>query len=66
MLDDYGIPHPERLDGGIVDAVKEPLDFVDAAVPPLPIVIGIPYTVTYTHSVPLPTNLLTSSRHILL
>lgn len=30
VLDDYGMPHPERLDPGLLEAVRDPLDFVDA------------------------------------
>ncbi|MGH1339914.1 MAG: DNA methyltransferase [Nannocystales bacterium] len=30
VLDDYGVPHPQRLDPELVAAVQDPLDFVDA------------------------------------
>ena len=29
VLDDYGLPHPERLDAGLLEAVQDPLDLVD-------------------------------------
>ncbi len=30
VLDDYAVPHPQRLDPGLLEAVQDPLDFVDA------------------------------------
>lgn len=30
VLDDYGLPHPDRLDPSLLEAVRDPLDFVDA------------------------------------
>lgn len=30
VLDDYGVPHPQRLDPRLLEAITQPLDFVDA------------------------------------
>lgn len=30
VLDDYGVPHPQRLDPALLEAIADPLDFVDA------------------------------------